>query len=60
METVQKNKQLDQAVERIAQKDAEQFRQQQFARFKQERAQQGQRDIEASADMPHQATESPT
>ena len=60
METATRNLQLDQAVERIAQKDAEQFRQQQIARFKQEQSQRRGEDIKASADTPRQPVENPT
>ena len=63
MKTAPRNQQLDKAVDRIAQKDAEQFRQQQLARFKRERAQQqGQRDIEASnnVETSRQIVESPS
>jgi len=60
METVPRNLQLDQAVDRIAQKDAEQFRQQQLIRFKQNRGQQGHGDIKDPAEMPRQPVENPT
>jgi hypothetical protein len=60
MSTTPKNEQMDRAIDRIAQQDAEVFRQQQLARFRQERAQQGQRDIEASAEIPRQPVENPT
>jgi hypothetical protein len=62
MKTTQIDEQMKQAEERSWRRDFEQFRQQQLALFKRERAQQQkQRDIEASStEMPRQVVESPT
>ena len=61
MQATQINEQMKQAEERAWQRDFEQYRQQQLARLKQERAQQGHRDIEASSvEMPRQMSESQT
>ena len=60
MKTIPIDEQMRQVGERAGQRDVQKFHKKYVERSKQERAQQGQRDIEASADMPHQATESQT
>ena len=60
MKTIPIDDRMSQVAERADREHAEKFRQESLARLKQERAQQRQRDIEASADVPRQTVESPT
>ena len=60
MQATQINEQMKQAEERAWQRDFEQYRQQQLVRLKQDRAQQSERDIKVSAEMPRQPVENTT
>ena len=60
MKTTQIDEQMKQAEERAWRRDFEPYRQQQLAKFKQERARQEQGDVKASADMPRQPAENPS